>query len=61
MTRSSDEPELTPYERELLADPGGVRGYAPTDGVAEPAQGPSEPASASPPGGADESATDAPG
>ena len=42
-------PELTPYEKALLADPGEQRGYAPTDDVAEPATGPAGPASASPP------------
>jgi hypothetical protein len=48
-------PELTPYEQELLANPGEIRGYTPRDGVAEPTVAPAEPASASAP--ASESAT----
>ena len=42
-------PELTPYEKALLADPGEQRGYVPTDDVVEPATGPAGPAGASPP------------
>ncbi|MFJ5291214.1 hypothetical protein [Streptomyces sp. NPDC088348] len=42
------QPELTPAERALLADPGEPRGgYMPHDGIPEPAQGPSEPAAVS--------------
>ncbi|MFH8656070.1 hypothetical protein [Streptomyces afghaniensis] len=40
-------PALTPLELALLADPDGVRGYAPRDRVAEPQQAPTEPAGAS--------------
>lgn len=37
--------ELTPQERELLADPDGLRGgYTPDDRVAEPTRAPSGPA-----------------
>ncbi|MFJ2175416.1 hypothetical protein ACIOHE_21260 [Streptomyces sp. NPDC087851] len=44
-----DEPELTPFERELqAADPSQGRGHTPVDGVAEPAVAPSDPASAGP-------------
>ncbi|GAA1585079.1 hypothetical protein GCM10009804_46700 [Kribbella hippodromi] len=41
-------PDLTPAERELLENPGRVRGYTPTDGAAEPTTAPSDPASTSP-------------
>lgn len=37
-------PELTPYEKELLADAVHVRGYTPDDDFPEPTEGPSEPA-----------------
>jgi hypothetical protein len=42
-------PELTPHEKELLANPDLVRGHAPRDGVGEPAEAPEGPAAASPP------------
>ncbi|MFJ7998136.1 hypothetical protein ACIQ7D_13465 [Streptomyces sp. NPDC096310] len=45
----ADEPELTPYERELQeADAFDGRGHSPVDGVPEPAVAPSDPASAGP-------------
>ncbi|MFI9811552.1 hypothetical protein [Saccharothrix variisporea] len=39
--------DLTPFERELLADPGHSRGYTPRDGVPEPVVAPKDPAGAS--------------
>jgi hypothetical protein len=43
---TSDDSDLTAAERALLADPGDLRGgYAPRDGVAEPDQAPTDPAS----------------
>jgi hypothetical protein len=50
-------PELTPFEKELLADPGGERGYTPRDDVAEPKTGPKDPASASQPAESDQGPT----
>jgi hypothetical protein len=41
--------DLTPFEQELLADPGHSRGYTPSDGVPEPVVAPKDPASASQP------------
>ncbi|MEU8340885.1 hypothetical protein AB0C74_04260 [Spirillospora sp. NPDC048832] len=42
-------PELTPFEKELLANPDPVRGHVPRDGAGEPAEAPEGPAAASPP------------
>ncbi|MFJ3306809.1 hypothetical protein ACIPSA_27520 [Streptomyces sp. NPDC086549] len=49
--------ELTPQERELLADPDGFRGYTPNDRVAEPARAPFGPAAVAPPVPRDDSDT----